>query len=372
MPFRTEFLKLNDTIIKPLLLKFNIDDIIESEDFSSGPIVDHILKSIDKSFFCIADVSENNPNVIYEVALAHSKKKPVILITKGNIADVPFDIRHYRVIKYDDDDLFTLSEKLKEAIATIISSEESTLVKLRKILIPDSIDSNNSSFVVAANPLSYRAAFRDRGGWNKAPITFADHLGVRGLIQSFGLIFGLEKLPELICPDDYDDKVVINQTSKMNIYSIGSTKANNWTGLLLDQFFKDKCPKWEFKPDPDSKEIMNPKVILRRDHVSYSPCDLIETNIQTCDFGIIIRGPQNNSPQSMFLVLAGRSSLGTEATCRAITDPECLDVLYKHLDFHKIDINNHHDSFCAIVSIKYINNQTSINDFKVHEVIKYS
>jgi len=48
----------------------------------------------------IADCTGRNPNVFYEIGLAHASGKPVILITQ-NSDDVPFDIRHLRYIQYD-------------------------------------------------------------------------------------------------------------------------------------------------------------------------------------------------------------------------------------------------------------------------------
>ena len=45
-----------------------------------------------------------NANVFYELGLAHAARKPVVFIS-GNVQDVPFDLRHLRVIIYDINDL---------------------------------------------------------------------------------------------------------------------------------------------------------------------------------------------------------------------------------------------------------------------------
>jgi len=47
----------------------------------------------------IADCTGRNPNVFYEIGMAHTVGKPVILMTQ-NESDVPFDLRHIRYIKY--------------------------------------------------------------------------------------------------------------------------------------------------------------------------------------------------------------------------------------------------------------------------------
>ena len=41
-----------------------------------------------------------NPNVMYEIGMAHTVGKPVVMITQ-NREDVPFDLKHYRYIVYE-------------------------------------------------------------------------------------------------------------------------------------------------------------------------------------------------------------------------------------------------------------------------------
>jgi nucleoside 2-deoxyribosyltransferase len=60
-----------------------------------------ILRSIHEADYIIADLTEQNPNVYYELGLAHATGKPIILITQ-NIGKLPFDLRHQRVIEYSD------------------------------------------------------------------------------------------------------------------------------------------------------------------------------------------------------------------------------------------------------------------------------
>jgi hypothetical protein len=48
----------------------------------------------------LADLSGKNANVFYELGLAHAAPKPVVF-TSSNTEDVPFDLRHLRVIIYD-------------------------------------------------------------------------------------------------------------------------------------------------------------------------------------------------------------------------------------------------------------------------------
>ncbi len=64
-------------------------------------IIQDIFELIYSSSIVIADLSRKNPNVFYEIGIAHTLGKPVIPIAQ-NIDDVPFDLRHHRVLTYYD------------------------------------------------------------------------------------------------------------------------------------------------------------------------------------------------------------------------------------------------------------------------------
>ena len=52
----------------------------------------------------IADLTEENPNVFYELALRHSIRRPLVqIIEKGDT--IPFDLVNYRTVEVVDRDL---------------------------------------------------------------------------------------------------------------------------------------------------------------------------------------------------------------------------------------------------------------------------
>lgn len=68
--------------------------------FTAHHVVDDIWASICNAKAVIAECTHRNPNVFYEIGMAHTVGKPVILITQ-NPEDVPFDLRHLRFIQYE-------------------------------------------------------------------------------------------------------------------------------------------------------------------------------------------------------------------------------------------------------------------------------
>ncbi|MDX2157599.1 MAG: hypothetical protein SFW09_13935 [Hyphomicrobiaceae bacterium] len=81
----------------------------------------HVMSDIWSSIMCaravIADCTSRNPNVFYELGVAHTIGRPVILMTQ-DANDVPFDLKHMRYILYTDSDAGRddLQEKLRKSL----------------------------------------------------------------------------------------------------------------------------------------------------------------------------------------------------------------------------------------------------------------
>ena len=78
---------------------------VDQQNLSAEEIIKHIKTNIFQSEYLIADISEDNPNVFYEVGLAHACKKPLVLLcndhSQAGEKIFPFDIRHLYVKKYE-------------------------------------------------------------------------------------------------------------------------------------------------------------------------------------------------------------------------------------------------------------------------------
>ena len=73
------------------------------EIWETPAIIQDIVNLIDKSFVVVCDCTGRNANVFYEIGIAHTLGREVVLITQVD-ADVPFDLRHLRYVKYLDND----------------------------------------------------------------------------------------------------------------------------------------------------------------------------------------------------------------------------------------------------------------------------
>src|SRR5579883_24137 len=100
------------------------------------PILDKIRAQILEAKVLIADITGRNPNVFYELGLAHAAEKPVILLTQDKAEEVPTDIRHLEFIRYDLGQDIEVLAKIDNAIRNVFVERYRHLYsRAREILI---------------------------------------------------------------------------------------------------------------------------------------------------------------------------------------------------------------------------------------------
>ena len=100
MPFGEWYDRYYQEIYVPAIRDAGFEPVRADELFSTGSVVEQIWEQIEKSKVLLAELTDKNANVFYELGLAHAARKPVVF-TSGRLDDVPFDLRHLRVIVYE-------------------------------------------------------------------------------------------------------------------------------------------------------------------------------------------------------------------------------------------------------------------------------
>lgn len=101
MQFSEPYNEVYRDAIKPLIEEIGYEPIRVDEISQPGLILNDIWSSMAESSVVIAEVTERNPNVYYELGMAHALSKPTVLLAqKGTI--LPFDISQYRCIVYEN------------------------------------------------------------------------------------------------------------------------------------------------------------------------------------------------------------------------------------------------------------------------------
>lgn len=122
MPFRDSLNPVYEDFVKRAVQDTGLTIKRGDDPFSHHDIMREIWSMIYNSRFVIADCTGRNPNVFYELGIAHTLGKPAIMITQ-NIEDVPFDVRGKRVLVYEytPPGMQKFEEALKRAIDSILS-----------------------------------------------------------------------------------------------------------------------------------------------------------------------------------------------------------------------------------------------------------
>ena len=100
MPFGSWFDRYYQDIYVPAIKEAGFEPVRADELFWTGSVMEQIWEQIGKAKLLLADLTDKNANVFYELGLAHAVSKPVVF-TASNVEHVPFDLRHLRVIIYD-------------------------------------------------------------------------------------------------------------------------------------------------------------------------------------------------------------------------------------------------------------------------------
>lgn len=99
MPFKAELKPVYEDHIRKVITSMGFEVARADDFFTNGSIMTEIWTAINKARIIIADCTDRNPNVFYEIGIAHTLGKETILITQS-LEDIPFDLRHLRVISY--------------------------------------------------------------------------------------------------------------------------------------------------------------------------------------------------------------------------------------------------------------------------------
>lgn len=102
MPFHKKFDKIY-TSIKAACSQAGYACLRSDEPFNPGNVLRQILQMMTAAEIIIAVLDGKNPNVFYEIGLAHSLGKTVILVGNAkNPDDISFDLKSERLILYNN------------------------------------------------------------------------------------------------------------------------------------------------------------------------------------------------------------------------------------------------------------------------------
>jgi hypothetical protein len=126
LPFRTNTLAVYDEVIEKAIAESGFKPVRADKLRSARSIHDEVIDQIELCTVVIADLSDDNPNVNYEIGIARSLGKPIVMISSNrDPSSVPFYYKGQRVHFYDQGD-----ENWQSELAQYIQLSVSNAVRL--------------------------------------------------------------------------------------------------------------------------------------------------------------------------------------------------------------------------------------------------
>ncbi|MBB5508733.1 nucleoside 2-deoxyribosyltransferase [Paraburkholderia atlantica] len=103
-PFTDLYNKRFDDLYKPAIEATGMTAYRVDQDSSATVLVEAIEKNIKRAAVCLADITEDNPNVWYELGFAYAAGRPVVMACSDERQKAgkrfPFDIQHRAIVTY--------------------------------------------------------------------------------------------------------------------------------------------------------------------------------------------------------------------------------------------------------------------------------
>jgi hypothetical protein len=160
---RTE--KVSEFIIGPAAEHCGYDVNIAHRMSTSGMISTDIVTSIVEAPLVIADLTEGNANVFYELSLRHVIGKPVVQIVQKS-HPVPFDVHNVRTIKYalDVEEAAKAKDELVRVIEALDESPSSNPIlqanKLSVYFVEDAAGPDDLKSMLDSLFLAHRVRYK--------------------------------------------------------------------------------------------------------------------------------------------------------------------------------------------------------------------
>lgn len=101
MQFSSPYTEIFDDVIEPVVSSEGFRCLKSDDIFGTTAVIEDIWANINRSALVIAEITDNNPNVMYELGICHTIGKEVMMITQAP-STIPFNFRHMRAYSYDN------------------------------------------------------------------------------------------------------------------------------------------------------------------------------------------------------------------------------------------------------------------------------
>lgn len=153
--------KRYEDIIAPAIKAADLEPYRVDRDDEAVIPIETLHEEIQSATICLADITTNNPNVMYELGFAIARGQDVVIISSTQRAErFPFDIQHRGIIQYTPDsvsDFAKLSTDITNKLKALLKKQES----VRDIVSASPVKSTQGLQPHHIAALAFVMAYRD-------------------------------------------------------------------------------------------------------------------------------------------------------------------------------------------------------------------
>jgi len=120
---RARLIKLAREVVRPLLEEIERREVVRYRvttpyDLGGNHVMNDVIYAIDRADMVIADLTDSNPNVFYELGITHALGRACITVMEERQPKIEFDISAYRVyrLNLDDDQYMEAQRRLRDPL----------------------------------------------------------------------------------------------------------------------------------------------------------------------------------------------------------------------------------------------------------------
>jgi len=177
---------LYEQVFEPAICEANLKPYRVDNDPAASIPIETIEEEITRSVACFAEISEDNPNVWFELGYAIAREKPLCMVCSAIRTRFPFDVQHRNIIKYPSQPLPKDYDSLRQAITSrliaVVQKEESNRQNAETVsalsVVPE------TSGLAPHELLALTLIFQDHFATGTAPYDLADSMKKGGYIKA--------------------------------------------------------------------------------------------------------------------------------------------------------------------------------------------